>query len=206
MIKTLALAAILATQAAGPPAPPAPPRCLTRQQVGDLAVVGSAIFVEGARNACRPHLAPDAFLAQPASVEYSARLREQARSRFASALDGIAQAGGPADTGPIAMARTMMSAMLAEGIGGEFTAMVDVPMCRDVNDMIEVMSTLAPDQIARFSSAAMSLASQFAARMPPPAPPAPAPAPAGRTRRGPAASAVAPPPPPRPRPPILCPE
>ena len=204
MIKTLALATILATKAAAPPAPPAPPRCLTRQQVGDLAVVGSAIFVEGARNACRPHLAPDAFLARPASAEYSARLREQARSRFASALDGIAQAAGPADSGPIAMARTMMSAMLAEGIGGEFTAMVDVPMCRDVNDMVEVMSALAPDQIARFSSAAMSLGSQFAERMTPPPPPAP-PAPAGRTRRGPAARTVVPVPRP-PRPPILCPE
>ncbi|HEV7660580.1 MAG TPA: hypothetical protein VGO55_12125 [Allosphingosinicella sp.] len=203
MIKTLALAAILATQ---PAPPPAAARCITRQQVGDLAVVGSAIFVEGARNACRPHLAPTAFLAQPASAEYSARLRQEARGRFASAADGIARASGEADaTGPIAMMRTMMSTMLAEGIGGEFTAMVDVPICRDVNDMIEIMSALAPDQLARFSSAAMSLGSQFAARMTLPAPPAPPPAPAGRARRGSAANA-APPPPPRPRPPVLCPE
>jgi hypothetical protein len=205
MIKTLALAAVLATQpTAPPPAPPAPPRCITRQQVGDLAVVGSAVFVEGARNACRPHLAPGAFLAQPASAEYSARLRAEARGRFASAADGIAQLSAPADAGPMATVRTMMSSMLAEGVGGEFTAMVDAPMCRDVNDMIEVMSALTPDQLARFSSAAMSLGSQFAERMMPPAPPAPPPAPAGRAGRRPAANAA--PPPPRPRPPVLCPE
>jgi hypothetical protein len=200
MIKALALAAILGSQAAAPP--PAPPGCLTRQQAGDLAVVVGAIFVESARNACRPHLAPGAFLGQPASAEYSARLREEARHRFASAADGIGRASAAADAGPMAMVRTMMSTMLAEGVGGEFTAMVDAPICRDVNDLVEVMSALPPDQIARFSSATMSLASQFAARMPPPAPPPP---PAARAGRRPRANAAAPPPP-RPRPPILCPE
>jgi hypothetical protein len=224
MIKLLAMAALLGSTPVV--APPAAPRCLTRQQAGDLSVVGMAIMVEGARNACRPHLAATAFLMQPGGTQFAARLRDEGRRRFASAAEAVARLGGGQQSGPMAMVRTVMNAMLNEGVGAEFSANVDAALCRDANDMIEALSAMSPDQISRFSAGAMSLASQMATRMTAPRRPTAAPPPpaAGATPRPasfdpgrppvqmqdvppvPDLSRLPPPPPPRPRPPIVCPE
>lgn len=191
MIKMLAAAALLGAPAANPPSAPPAQACLTRQQLGDLSVIGAAVFVEVARTACRRHLPAAAFLAQPAGADFSARLRAEARRRFDPVMQTFAQMSGrDGPMGPIAM-RSMLDVWLAEGAGAEFSDLVDAPTCRDASDMIESLSYLPPDRIGRLSASLVSFAENLsrnpalrgAATATPPAPaPAPAPAP-GEVRR-----------------------
>jgi hypothetical protein len=169
MLKLSVAAALIAAPAANPPGAP---RCITRAEVGDVTLVGAAILVEGVRSACRTHLPATAFLAGPAGAEFAARMRAEGLRRLEPALAGITRVAGQAPDMNAAMVRTMIRGFMAEGTGTELAPYADPILCRDANEILEIASTLTPDQMARFTGAFASLADRLA-RM---APPSPAPA------------------------------
>ena len=187
MLKMLAVAALLTTPTARPPAPPGAPPCITRQQIGDFTVIGMAMMVETARNACRPHLAETAFLATRAGADFSKRLRVEGHARLDSALAGFGRAAGGSPDVPTAMIRGFVERSLTEGVGAEFSRHVDAGLCSDANDILEISATLSPDQMGRFVGAFASIADRVArmaqaGTLPgmPPGPPPPAAAPGHR--------------------------
>jgi hypothetical protein len=168
MLKLSVAAALIAAPAANPPGAP---RCITRAEVGDVTLVGAAILVEGVRSACRTHLPATAFLAGPAGTEFAARMRAEGLRRLEPALAGITRVAGQAPDMNAAMIRTMIRGFMAEGTGTELAPYADPILCRDANEILEIASTLSPDQMARFTGAFASLADRLA-RMAPPRPPA----------------------------------
>jgi hypothetical protein len=166
MLKSLAIAATLASQAASTPAAPAAPHCLTRQQIGDISVVAMASMVETARNACRPHLPATAFLATPAAAEFSGQLRAEARQRLISAVAGITKMAPTRGMTPETL-RSLGEQGLAEGTGAEFSAFLSPAICGDISEIMEIGAALSPDQMGRFFGAFGSLIDNVIRLMPP---------------------------------------
>lgn len=162
MLRMLVAAAMLTPAATPPTAPP----CMTRQQISDISVVTIASMVETARNACRPHLPATAFLATPAAVAYSGRLRAEARTRLASAVAGISRMAPGAGMTPDAM-RSLSEQGLAEGQGAEFSSYLNPAICSDLNEMLEIGAQLSPDQMGRFFGAFGSLIDNVLRALPP---------------------------------------
>lgn len=158
MIKVLAIAVMLSGQGASPPAAPL---CLTRQQIGDVALVASSIMMDAVREACRPHLAANAFLIRPAGADYLTRLRTEADRRFGSATRLMALFFG-GEALPAEEIRSRVGAMVGAAEGGFGT--FDAPLCREIDEITEAMSPMSPDQGARFSTAFYSLIQQLEAR------------------------------------------
>ena len=150
---------MLGGQAANPPTP----SCLTRQQIGDVALVASSLMLDAFRDGCRPHLAANAFLLRPAGTEYLARLRAEADRRFDSTNRLMASFFGGAPR-PAEEIRGHIQALFAAGpaVGGIGT--LDAPLCREIDEIIETMSPMSPEQSARFSAAFYSLILQVEAR------------------------------------------
>lgn len=201
----LFMAGMLATQAAAaPPAPPARPPCLTRAQFGNFGVVGVAMFVSVAQNACRQHLRPGAFLTSDAGNAYVANLRAEGRARLPSTIDAMVAVvpSGPAAS-PTLM-RGMFNGLLSDDAGREWSAMVTPALCSDADELIEAASVMTPERTARFMGAFASLADNVY-RMMPQRPAPPAAAPAGRPQPLAFTRGATPPPgaqPPQPRPPV----
>ena len=166
MLKLLTAAALLTGHAPGVPAPPSAPSCLTRQQIGDIAVVTMASMVETARNACRQHLPATAFLAKPVAADFSGRLRAEARQRLIPAIAGIARLGATGGLTPEAL-RTLGEQGLAEGSGAEYSAFLNPAICTDISEIIEISAALSPDQMGRFFGAFGSLLDNVIRVMPP---------------------------------------
>jgi hypothetical protein len=163
MLKSLLAAALLSGQAANVPNPA---RCITRAEVGDLTLVSAAAVVEVVRSACRTHLPTTAFLATPAGAEFSARLRAEGQHRLDTAIEGVARLSGNGANMPRATIRTFVSGLLSEGSGAAFAQHADASLCRDANEMMEIASTLSPDQMARFVGAIASIADHLARMRP----------------------------------------
>lgn len=173
MMKMMLAAALLGGQAANVTAPT---RCLTRGEVGDLTLVGASVAVEVVRNACRTHLPETAFLATPAGADFSARLRAEGQHRLESALNGVGRlAGGDNSNMSQAAVRTFVRGMMTEGAGTDFAQFADASLCRDANEILEIASSLSPDQMARFVGAFASIADHVARMRPPQTGPHPAP-------------------------------
>ncbi|MBV9881927.1 MAG: hypothetical protein JO276_02870 [Sphingomonadaceae bacterium] len=198
MLKALLALAVAGSQAA---APPAPTRCITRAEVGDVSLVGVSVAAEVVRNACRSYLPTTAFLVSPAGAEFSARLRAEGQRRLDSALDGVVRLSGDSPNMPRAAVATMIRGMMSEGAGTELSRMADASLCRDANEILEIASTLSPDQMARLVGAFASIADHFA-RMHPPRPaqaaPPPGSAPSGGAHPAPHPAAFEIPAPPNP--------
>jgi uncharacterized protein YfiM (DUF2279 family) len=175
MMKAMLAAALLGGQAANVTAPA---RCITRAEVGDLTLVGASITVEVVRNACRTHLPETAFLATPAGAEFSGRLRAEGQHRLESALNGAGRLAGDNSGMSQAAVRTFVRGMMTEGAGTDFAQYADASLCRDANEILEIASTLSPDQMARFVGAFASIADHAARMQPPHIAPHPAPPPA----------------------------
>lgn len=186
MLKLLLAAAVASGQAA---AAPNPERCITREEVGNISLVGASVAVEVVRNACRTYLPATAFLATQAGADFAARLHAEGEHRLDSALDGMARLSGDSANMPRTMMRAMIQGMMAQGAGADFARFTDASLCRDANEILEIASTLSPDQMARLVGDFASIADHVA-RMHPPrpaatvphappgaAPPAPHPAP-----------------------------
>ena len=167
MLKLTVAAALLAAPATNPPAAT---NCITRAEVGDLSLVGASILVEGVRSACTSHLPATAFLASPAGTDFAARMRAEGQRRLEPAIDGLSRAAGQAPGMNAAMIRTMIRGFMAEGTGRELAPYADPILCRDANEILEIASTLSPEQMARFAGAFASLADRIA-RMAPPSTP-----------------------------------
>jgi len=198
MLKPLLMALLISAQAQGGPGPT---RCVTRAEVGDVTLVTASVAVAVVRNACRSFLPATAFLETPAGAAFSARLRADAEHRVDSALDGVARMMGNGTNLPREGMRAMIVGMMSEGAGTDLARQADASLCRDVNEMMEIASTLSPDQMARFAGAVASLADHFArmqaARHSAPTPPsgaAPAPHPAALEMAPTPAPTPAPPP------------
>lgn len=164
MMKAMLAAALLGGQAANVTAPT---RCITRGEIGDLTLVGASVTVEVVRNACRTHLPETAFLVTPAGAEFSARLRAEGQHRLESALNGVGRlAGGDNSNMSQAAVRTFIRGMMVEGAGTDFAQYADASLCRDANEILEIASTLSPDQMARFVGAFASIADHVARMQP----------------------------------------
>lgn len=163
MIKLVTAAALLGSQAASPlPSPPAP-RCLTRQQIGDVAVVASSMMLDLARDACRPHLAASAFLVGSAGTDYLARLRAEAGRRFESAARSLPRRFGGEAVTPETVRTELQRVMTLDADAAGFGTL-DAPLCRDIDEMIEATSPMSADQDARFTAAIYSFVLQMLAR------------------------------------------
>ena len=162
MIKLLTAGALLGSQAASPPPGPPAPRCLTRQQIGDVAVVASSIMLDWVRDACRPHLAANAFLVRPAGTEHLARLRAEAGRRFESAARSLPRRFGEPVTQEAFGTQLQTLMTLGASAGGFGT--LDAPLCREIDELIETTSPMSADQGARFTAALYSLVLQMEAR------------------------------------------
>lgn len=230
MLKALAMAAILTTQTASPPAPPPGPRCLTRAQLGSTGVVGAAITMNVAHNACRRHLRPTAFLLSTSGAAFVASMVAAGRRQLPDVLTGMSvmfQGNGMGSVRDIFAG--YMTNMLKDDAGSDWGDLADPAMCRDADEMSEIMARLTPEQIGRFSGAFMALSegmSRIMARglgATPVHTLAPGPAPGARptplsfypqaaaqsrpdARRGPLPPAIFPPAPPASRPNFICPE
>ena len=189
MLKLLLGAALISGQAA--PAPQ-PERCITREEVGNLSVVGASVAVELVRSACRSYLPATAFLATPAGAEFSARLHAEGQRRLDSAIDGIARLSGDGSAMPRTAIRAMIQGMMSQGAGADLARQADASLCRDTNEIMEIAATLSPDQMARFVGAFASIADHVARMRPPPAPAHPAPPEATPPTPHPAALEIAP--------------
>jgi len=202
MLKLLLGAALVTAQA---PAAPNPVRCITRDQIGDLTLVGASVAVEVVRNACRSYLPATAFLATPAGTAFSARMREEGQRRLDSAIDGVARLSGNGSEMPRETIRTLIRGMMTEGAGTELARHADASLCRDANEIMEIASTLSPDQMARFVGAFASIADHVA-RMRPMQTPArliPGPNPPGAAQPSPHPAAFEIAPTPAPPPPVV---
>ena len=164
MIKLLAAAAMLSGQAATPA--PAPAQCLTRQQIGDVTVVMYSVMLDGMREACRPHLAANAFMVQPAGADYGSRLRAEAQRRSASAAQSLARAFG--GEMPPEVVGTLLEGMMTPGAAAEAFGPGDAGLCREMNEIVEAMAAMSPDQLGRMTAAFISIAQQVEGRFPPP--------------------------------------
>src|SRR5206468_5262290 len=118
--------------------------------------------VEVVRGACRSYLPATAFLASAAGAEFSARLRAEGQRRIDSALDGIARLTGDGANLPRTAIRAMAQGMMTQGAGAELASQADASLCRDANEILEIASTLSPDQMARFVGAFASIADHVA--------------------------------------------
>jgi hypothetical protein len=229
MFKAALMATMLTSQAASPAPPPAAANCITREQAGSMGVVGAALFVNIARNACRPHLRPSAFLQSAAGRAYVANIVADGRRRLPAMLTGVStMARGGQDRFMSGFLRGFVTGMLQDDGGVDWAEYADPLICGDADEMIAVMATLSPDQVGRFTGAFMSLSDRmsrtmmraFANRRIAPVRPAPPPPPAAlpgskamavwgsspsrpnsRAGEEPMPVLVAPPPPPGPPPP-----
>lgn len=153
MIKLLAAAAMLSGQAGAPP----PAQCVPRRQISDMVVVIAPYFIDSALTRCGPHLAPSAYLRQPAAAQLLQRMRAEGTSRRASAVAAIRLITRQALPG---VSETTMINMMGEGVAGMAMATPDPGACRDVSTIIESMSAMSPDQVGRFFAAIMGMTSR----------------------------------------------
>jgi hypothetical protein len=178
MLKLLLAAAVASGQAAAPN----PERCITREEVGNVSLVGASVAVEVVRNACRTYLPATAFLATQAGADFAARLRVEGEHRLDSALDGVTRLSGDSANMPRTMMRAMVQGMMTQGAGADFARFTDASLCRDANEILEIASTLSPDQMARLVGDFASIADHVARMHPPhPTPAAPHAPPPGAT-------------------------
>jgi hypothetical protein len=184
----IVMATMLATQATIPPAvsPAEGARCITRAEASSLGVVGPAMFIGVVQNVCRSHLGPGAFLTSAAGNAYVANLRAEGLRQLPTVMAGMTRvAPGPA--GSPTIMRGVFQSMLGDDAGGEWAPMADADMCRDADALIEAMSVMTPERLARFTGALIGLADRFSQMIPPrsvglaPTPP-PAPPPASGAR------------------------
>lgn len=166
MLKALAMAAMLSSPTTGAPAPSRAPHCLTRTQINDASVVVAATLVETVRNACRAHLPTTAWLTTAAATDYSARLRAEARQRLDSAVS-VTAGMGTSTTMPRETIRSMTEVGLREGAGTELARYATAEICADANEILEISSTLSPDQTGRFFGAFASLIDHGLRMLPP---------------------------------------
>jgi hypothetical protein len=166
MFKAAIMATMLTSQAASPPPPPAAATCITREQAGSMGVVGAALFVNIAQNACRRHLRPSAFLQSASGRAFVTSIVADGRRRLPAMLTGItATTGGGQGPFVSGFFRAFVTGMLQEDGGADWAEYADPLICRDADEMIAVMATLSPDQIGRFTGAMISLGDRMSRAM-----------------------------------------
>ncbi len=184
----MVMATLLATQATVAPPPPRGPQCITRAEASSLGVVGPAMFIGVVQNICRSHLGPNAFLTSGAGDAYVASLRAEGLRQLPTVMAGMARVM-PAPAGSPTIVRGVFQSMLGDDAGKEWAPLADADICRDADAVIEAMSVMTPDRLARFTGALIGLADRFSQMIPPrpvgivpPPPPAPPPASGARPR------------------------
>ena len=166
MLKAAIMATLLTSQAASPPPPPAAANCITREQAGSMGVVGAALFVNIAQNACRPHLRPSAFLQSTPGRAFVASIVADGRRRLPAMLTGISATTRSSQGRFMAgFLRGFVTGMLQEDGGVDWAEYADPLICRDADEMIAIMATLSPDQIGRFTGAFVSLGDRMSRAM-----------------------------------------
>jgi hypothetical protein len=193
-----------------------------------MGVVGVAMMVNVARNACRQHLRPAAFLNSTAGTAFVATMTAEGRRQLPAMIAGISTMVPERAALSAGFLRGLVTGMLAEDAGTDWAQFADPQVCRDADDIIAVMAELSPEQIGRASGAFMSLGDTMSRAMlrgmraHPAYVPVIAPAPVPRPRPlsveimdkpeaapVPVPIMIAPPSPPAPRPPrqpLICPD
>lgn len=152
MIHALTAAALLLGQAAA-----AEGSCVTREQVGDIAIVLVPELVGAVAEKCRPHVAETAFLATGAD-DYLARLQAAADSRRQSAIRTFGRASGVAEAEKEAgeMGLGMFMGMLRGGVA----AGVKPEACADLDRMLAALAPLPPENLGILAGSAFALVEQ----------------------------------------------
>lgn len=166
MINAMVAAAMLVAQAA-----PAPPVCLTREEVGDMAITLAPRLFGAVADRCRAHVGPGAFL-NSGWEAYRMRLEAEAGPRRDSAMrafDKMSAGGPPLDGAQQGAAMEMMSAMLTVGIG----AGLPTETCGDVDRMLGALAPLPVANLGVLISSSFALARVGQNRPPAQAPGAP---------------------------------
>jgi hypothetical protein len=134
MINPVIAAALLIVQTA-----PAPPPCLTREEVGDMAIMLAPRLFGAVADRCRAQVGPGAFL-NTGWAAYRLRLETEAGPRRESAMRAFDKMSGgealPAEQRGTAM--ELMSAMMTAAVG----AALPLDTCADVDRMLGALAPL----------------------------------------------------------------
>jgi hypothetical protein len=158
MIQPVLAAALLLTQAAAP----AERSCITPEEAGDVAVSLLPFLIDAAAERCRPHLAPTAFLAGSGARDWSERLRRESAPRRAAALRGISKVGGA--TPPAGAEGEAAFGFVAQLLTGGLVQSITPENCGQVDTIVQALSPLPTDNIARLIGAGAALAANARAQ------------------------------------------
>lgn len=162
MIKLLMAGLLAATQTTPPPVLVPAPTCLTREQVGDIAIAVLPFIIESARSHCGPHLPPNAFIATERSAAMATAIREVAAPRRAAAATAFRIMAGRSL--PRGISDRTLGQMMGETMAGELMPSLDAQVCRNLDALLDNMSLLPPERIGSFLGAFFALALRAAQR------------------------------------------
>lgn len=152
MIHATIAAALLVAQAAPAPAP-----CLTREEVGDMAITLAPRLFGAVADRCRAHVGPGAFF-NSGWEAYRLRLEAEAGPRRASAMQAfekMSAAGAPLDSAQQGAAMEMMGAMLTVAVASG----LPTETCADADRMMGALAPLPVANLGVLISSTFALAS-----------------------------------------------
>ncbi len=152
MIKLVVGVAIIAAQNQNSPAP-----CVTRQQVSDIVVALTPFIIDGAREGCRPHLDPAAYLMRPEAQEFAARARTETEARGDAAAEAFRLIAG--DRRELRGIRTStLVNVMGEVMTNEFVGSMNSDKCSSFNALIESLAPLSASQAGTLLASFFALA------------------------------------------------
>jgi hypothetical protein len=130
--------------------------CIPRQQVADMTVALMPPLIEEARETCGNRLPAEAFINTAQSNAMATRFVAAAKTRTASAAQGLRQLGD------MQMPEGVTDATLVKLMGEMLPSMLfkapDADVCGNLNAVLESLAPLSPDQSGRLIASFFALA------------------------------------------------
>jgi hypothetical protein len=147
----IACALILATPAQ------AATNCLSRQSVGDVAIMLLPGIIDRVSDRCGPRLPASAFLKQPAARQLRDRVAAERAARTPSAARGFEEMSG--GELPKGLSDATIVGLMSEGMPAELLpdSYLTQQTCTDADELLSAMAGMSVRQIGSFVSALLSL-------------------------------------------------
>jgi hypothetical protein len=155
MGRTIAIAgalALIGTQADAQPAA----TCIPRQQASDMIVALVPPFIGKARSTCAGRLPASAFLTGSRSVEMETRYQTVSKSRLPSAARALRAMGD--NKLPPELSDQSVVQMMGETLPSMAFRDGNADSCAALNDLLEAIAPLTPDQAGRLFVSIAALA------------------------------------------------
>lgn len=147
-----AVALVLATHSVASAAEP----CISRQQVADMTIALLPPLIDESRKTCSDRLPAGAFVRAPRAMEMATRFRAAAALRTASAAEGLRRLGQTEM--PEGVSDETMVKLMGEMLPSMAFKSADADVCGNLNDILESLAPLSPDQAGRLMAAFLALA------------------------------------------------